>query len=396
MTRGSWMLAAAAVVATASVAGAADVWVRIAEPRAGAFVIGEVEIVAEVTAAEPVEGVEFRVDGRTIGLLTSPPYRLRVDLGADNTAHVFEVIARAAAGGEARDRVETLPVPIAGEVEVELQQLYVTVSAEGKRVLDLRPEDFEVVDDRAPQSLVTFALGDIPFTAVVLIDASASMAGEKLQSAMEGAVSFVEGMQELDQAKVMVFSDRLLNTTPFSNVEEVITAGLATARAAGGTALHDYLYVALKLIEQRQGRRVIVLLSDGVDSHSVLEMQDVADRARRSQALIYWIRLRRAGSAEADDQSVRLSSAWRTSSEYRDQFQLLKQTITRSGGSILSIESTDQIEGVFLNILRELREQYVLGYYPSNSRNDGEWHKVEVKVARPGVEVRVAEGYIDF
>lgn len=396
----SWLNRVAAAVsgalALASAAGAADVWVRIAEPHNGAFVIGEVEIVAEVTAAEPVEGVEFRVDGRTVGMLTAPPYRMRVDLGADNAAHVFEVIARAVAGGEARDRIETQPVPIAGEVEVELQQLYVTVSRQSERVLDLRPEDFAIVDERAPQEVVTFALGDIPFTAVVLIDASASMAGEKLQSAMEGAVAFVDGMQELDQAKVMVFSDRLLNTTPFSNVEEVITAGLATARAAGGTALHDYLYVALKLIEQRQGRRVIILLSDGVDSHSVLSMRDVAERARRSQALIYWIRLRRAGSAEADDEAVRLSSAWRTSAEYRQQFQLLKDTVARSGGSIHSIESTDQIEPVFLGILRELREQYVLGYYPSNRRNDGAWHGVDVKVARPGVEVRVAEGYIDF
>ncbi len=388
--------AVAIAFAVVSVANAADVWVRIVEPKNGDFAIGEVNFVAEVVAAEPVASVEFRVDGRTVGTLSIEPYRLRVDLGGDNTPHVFEVIARAEAGGEATDRVETQAVPIAREIEVELQQLYVTVSKNAQRVLDLRPEDFTIRDDGAEQGLVTFALGDIPFTAVLLIDASASMAGDKLQSAMAGATAFVGGMQELDQAKVMVFSDRLLNTTPFSNVQEVITASLATARAAGGTALHDYLYVALKLLEQRQGRRVVILLSDGVDSHSALSMQDVAERARRSQALIYWIRLRRAGSAEADDEAVRLSSAWRDPTEYKQQFDLLKQTVLQSGGSISSIRSIEQIQPVFLGILQELREQYVLGYYPSNRRNDGAWHKVEVKVDRGGVDVRVGEGYIDY
>jgi len=386
----------ALLMASASVASAADVWVRIVSPKNGDFAIGEVEFVAEVVAAEPVASVEFRVDGRTVGTLSIEPYRLSVDLGAENRSHVFEVIARAEAGGEATDRVETQAVPIAREIEVELQQLYVTVSKDSQRVLDLRPEDFTIRDDGAEQKLVTFALGDIPFTAVLLIDASASMAGDKLQAAMAGATAFVGGMQELDQAKVMVFSDRLLNTTPFSNVQEVITASLATAHAAGGTALHDYLYVALKLLEQRQGRRVVVLLSDGVDSHSALSMQDVAERARRSQALIYWIRLRRAGSAEADDEAVRLSSAWRDPGEYRNQFELLKQTVLQSGGSISSIRSIDQIQPVFLGILQELREQYVLGYYPSNRRNDGAWHSVDVKVDRGGVDVRVGEGYIDF
>ena len=373
-----------------------DVWVTIVEPKDGSLVIGDVVIEAEVVASGPVEGVEFRVDGRTVGMVTSPPYRMQVDLGVDNTAHRFEVIARCTGGGQAQDSVATEPVPISGGIDVELQQLYVTVTDNGGRVLDLGTKDFEVVDERAPQQLVTFERGDVPLTAALLIDSSSSMAGDKLQAAIKGATVFVENMEALDRAKVMFFSDQLQSSTPFADAGGVNSAWLATTRATGGTALHDYLFAALKLIEQRQGRRVVVLLSDGVDSHSTLSMEAVADLARRCQAQIHWIRLRVGGDAEADDETIRMWSAWRSASEYRDQFKLLKETVTRSGGDIHSIDRIEQIEGVFLEILRDLREQYVLGYYPSNRRNDGGWHDVRVRVARRGAHVRVAKGYVDY
>jgi Ca-activated chloride channel family protein len=373
-----------------------EVWVRITEPRDGALVIGKVAIAAEVMAREPVEGVEFRVDGRTVGMVTSPPYHLQVDLRDDNTVHRFEAIARCTTGEQARDSVTTQPVPISGRFDVELQQLYVAVTDHGERVLDLRPEDFEVVDEMSPQDLVTFELGDVPLTAVLLIDSSWSMAGDKLQAAIRGATAFVENMEALDQVKLMFFSDQLQSTTRFSDAGGVNSARLAVTRATGGTALYDYLYVALKLLEQRQGRRVIILLSDGVDSHSTLGMEAVADLARRCQAQIHWIRLRGRGDADAEDNTIRMSSAWRSASEYRHQLELLKETVSRSGGDTLSIDSIEQIEEVFLEILGDLREQYVLGYYPSNRRNDGAWHEVHVRVARRGLNVRVAKGYVDY
>lgn len=375
---------------------AAEVWVSIAEPREGAPVIGDVLIVADVVAAEPVEGVEFRLDGQTVGMVTSPPFRMQVNLGDDNTAHRFEVIARCIDGGTARDSVTTEPVPVAKEIDVELEQLYVTVTDHGERVLDLRREDFQVFDEKKPQQLITFELGDVPLTAVLLIDSSSSMAGEKLRAAIRGAMVFVDNMEALDRAKVMFFSDRLQSTTRFTNAGGVSSDWLSTTRATGGTALYDHLFVALKLIEQRQGRRVVLFLSDGVDTHSTLGMKAIADLARRCQAQIHWIRLR-VGSAEADDDGqLRTSSAWRSAPEYRDQLKLLKETIAQSGGATHPIDGVEEIEGVFLEILRDLREQYVLGYYPSTRRNDGAWHEVRVRVARRGAQVRVARGYVDY
>jgi len=388
----TWVL-----IAVVSVFGFADdLWVSISSPRDGDLVIGEVEVVAEVVAVAEVASVGFYADGRLIGALSLPPYRMPIDLGGENLPHQIRVVVRDIEGSEASAEVTTQPVPISAEIQVELQQLYVTVSHSGRRLLDLRPENFRVSDENQDQDLVTFALGDIPFTAALLIDASASMFGQKLEAAQAGAAAFVRGMAELDQCKVMVFSDKIQNTTPFTGVRDVLTAGLAGAVAEGGTALNDHMYLALKMLEQRQGRRVVVLLSDGVDSHSVLPMDDVFHNARRNQALIYWIRLTRPGGVGAGDESYSISSSWRSASEYRHQLDLLRRTVEESGGRIVDAQSPGEIAPIFVEILQELREQYVLGYYPSNERGDGSWHEIEVRVNRNGVDVRTHEGYIDF
>jgi Ca-activated chloride channel family protein len=312
--------------------------------------------------------------------------------------HAFEVVARDERGAEATDTVRTEAIPLGTEYSVGLQQLYVTVKSRlGNRVLDLEKEDFTVQDDGERQEIVTFARGDIPFTAVLLIDSSASMRGIKLDSAMAGAEAFVQGMQDLDQAKLLMFSHEVLTTTPFSSVHHVLSTSLSGAGARGGTALNDYLFSALTMLEMQQGRRVVVLLSDGIDSHSVLDMDDVYAAARSSRALIYWLRLPgTAGMTTGSTGRRSMSSAWRDKDEYREHFELLEKAVDESGGRIIEVTSIGRLQREFVEILRELREQYVLAYYPTQDRNNGRWHKVEVKVKRSSTRVRSSEGYVDF
>jgi Ca-activated chloride channel family protein len=374
-----------------------DIWVTIVEPASDSIVIGRVTIVAEVVAAEEVSEVEFYVDGKAVGLVTMPPFQLEVDLGEENVRHRFSVVARDVNGANATHIVVTEPVPIARDFDVELQQLYVTVTGRSGRVLDLAAEDFVVRDNDDVQEITTFATGDIPFTAALLIDASASMHGERLNHATAGAAAFVRGMRALDRAKLLVYSHQLLNTTPFTGNKDLLATGLSGAEASGGTALHDHLYLALKLLEERQGRRVLILLSDGVDSHSVLSMDQLNQQALKSQVVIYWIRLtREAGGTAPDEPGVKMWSAWRDSDEFRDQFSLLQQVVDDSGGRTIRVDQIQQVERVFVQILQELREQYVLGYYPSNRKDDGAWHRIRVKVDRRGTDVRTHRGYIDL
>jgi Ca-activated chloride channel family protein len=376
-------------------AGAQDIWVTIIQPKDGDLVIGELDVVVEVVSRLDIAEIEFQVDGRPIGTLSMEPFRMPVDLGEENLPHRFSVVAVDVEGNRASHEVNTHPIPISGDYEVELQQLYVSVTRGDERVLDVEREQFVVSDDGTPQELVTFARGDIPFTAVLLIDASASMFGEKIESAIAGAASFVHGMKELDQAQVMVFSDELLSTTPITDAKEVLTAGLSGTEARGGTALQDHLFVALELIAQRQGRRVMILLSDGVDTHSVLGMPQVFEVARKVNALVYWIRISSDNDGLAHGGGATMTSAWKNAAQYDEQLELLTQVVEESGGRILEVGAPDEIRPVFIDILKELREQYVLGFYPSDRRNDGRWHRVKVEVAGEDVEVRAPRGYVD-
>ena len=364
--------------------------VTLLAPEPGAPVFGEVEMVAEVVSEREIRRVTFLVDGRVVDELRRPPWRVRVDVGESSAEHRFEAVAEDATGERGRSLLVSPGLRVDHRLDLELQQLYVTVSRREARVLDLAREDFVVVDDGEVQRLVTFERGDVPLTALLLVDASDSMRGERLAAAVAGARAFLSQMAELDQAKLLLFADRVLHDSPFTNFAEVLATGLAGVEARGSTALNDHLYLGLKLLEPRQGRRVILLLSDGVDVASVLRMDEVIATVRRSRALIYWLRL---GSGNVPGG---LSSAWRDADAHRREFELLERGVAESGGRILVLAGVDGTAAAFTEILRELRDQYVLGYYPSNNRGDGSWHPVRVRVKGRGLKVRTRQGYVDF
>ena len=118
----------AAMVFPANTLFGQNIWVSILEPSDGDLVIGELDVRVEVVSRADVEEVEFHLDGRTIGTLTMEPFLLRVDLGEKNAPHEFSVIARDVEGNVATHTVKTNPISIGRDYEVELQQLYVSVS----------------------------------------------------------------------------------------------------------------------------------------------------------------------------------------------------------------------------------------------------------------------------
>lgn len=302
------------LVLAALPAAAQDFEVGIISPRPGRPIFGEIVIQATLyPPSAAVDAIEFFVDYRRVGRLTQPPWRLEVDVGEENRDHHFQVIAHPPEGEPVSASLETASIPVQGEVDVRLQQLYVTVSRGDERALDLRRQDFRVVDGGKRQEIETFARGDIPFSAVVLVDASASMSGGRLQTALAGAREFAERIRPLDQVKLLLFSDRRLHETPFTNLASLLVLGSESWAAADGTALNDALYIALKRLEAQKGRRVVLLLSDGVDIESVVDVADLAAVARRLGALVYWVQL---PSAQGNRHSL-----WRDASEHRRQIQ---------------------------------------------------------------------------
>lgn len=393
----SVLLAAAAPVALIALAavpaGASDVRVAILEPSPFDAVSGKVDVVVEVEAPSPVGRVQIFVDGRLMAELSEAPWRTTLQLGPENREHVFRAVAHTAAGTRGEMSLQTPAIEVDEVLELPLQQLYVTVSRGSDAVTDLDRHAFQVIDDGKLQEMVTFEGGDAPLTAVLLVDSSESMKGERLEAAIRGAQAFTAGMRELDEAMAVLFADELLEASPFTDEPSVVRSSLDGVEAGGGTALTDHLYAAFKILDGRQGRRVIVVLSDGFDIYSALRMRDVLWKAQRSQAIVYWLQLQE-GNARGTEPGL-FTSAWRDAEENREEYQTLRRLVLETGGRIEPIEGAGEIERAFQGILQELREQYVLGYYPTDLRHDGSWRAVTVSV-RGHHQVRVRDGYVDF
>ena len=377
---GLFLLAAAAL---------AQPTVRIQSPRPDQPVFGPTQVEVGVRSGEAVERVEVFVDGKLVGTAKTPPYRVSTDLGEENVRREFKAVAHTASGAVGTDTVVTVPVQVNDEMNLKLRALFASVIHGGRSNLELGQNDFEVLDNGVPQQIVTFGRDELPLTAVLLLDTSESMReGNRLEAVRRGARAFLDGMKPADEAMLALFSDRLLRFTPFLSDKKALDAAITSTPAAGGTAVNDFLYLSLKLLDARQGQRVVVLFSDGSDVHSVLPASDVLWKARAGQSLIYWIQL--GGKHQS------FTSAWRDYQGNDREYETLEKAVRESGGRTLSIERLEDLEGAFRSILQELRQQYALGYYATTAKGDGSWHKVEVRVKGFANRVRTRSGYADY
>jgi Ca-activated chloride channel family protein len=192
--------------------------------------------------------------------------------------------------------------------------------------------------------------------------------------------------------KLLLFSDHVRLETPFTSVPSILTLSLGEAEADGGSAVNDAAYLALKRLEERLGRKVLILFSDGVDVESVLPMEHVRQALRRDPVVLYWLRLRR--EEERGGNRPDFYTAWRDAEGHRREMEELRRAVQESGGRIETIDRVEQVKGVLEAILSELREQYVLGYTPSVSKGPGTWHDVELRV-RGGQQARTQKGYVE-
>src|SRR6202023_3353812 len=206
-----------------------------------------------------VTRVDLYLDGLKVGSAAAPPYRVRVDVGQENVGHHFEAVAygEGGEGGEngplASAGVRTPPFRADAEIDVRLRQLFVTVESGGHAAAGIGRADLAIYERGVEQPIVTFGRGDLPLSAALLLDASASMEGGRLAAALDGARRFVGALSRLDEAKLLLFADRVRRETPFTGVPAILSLGLAGVEAAGGTALNDALYLALKRLEERPG-----------------------------------------------------------------------------------------------------------------------------------------------
>ena len=361
-------------------------------------------MVVEVELARPhdIDRVEVWLDGVLVADLAKGEVQIEVDFGQENRPARLEV--RAFSGRELRgsDERRFTPIQVHEKVDLELQQIYVTVTDRGRRVLDLERGAFRIFDEGKRQDIVTFAHGNVAFTAVLLLDVSGSMRGLQLEHARAGAAAFVGGMLPHDEVMLLAFADRIRLATGFESGPAGLLARLEPLEAGEGTAVLDHLYLSLVRLERRQGRRVVILLSDGGDLHSGVAPQDLAELGRLSQALVYWVRLDppsiasgSAGGSFAMQTRRFPMTSWRSARDSEKVFKELQNLVERSGGRVVPVTQGSDIERAFSEILSELREQYALGYYADPRHDDGRWRDVRTEIKNKRYRVRARSGYVD-
>ena len=256
----------------------------------------------------------------------------------------------------------------------EIVDLYVTVTDhDGRLVPDLTQEDFAIFDDRQPQDIVVFENDVQPVTVVVMLDTSASMT-PSLDLLRAGAEQFLIRMLPGDQGRVGAFNDKIqIAPAEFTSDRDVLIDGLATLDFGNPTRLYDAIEPSLTALDGVEGRRGILVFTDGDDTGSDVGWRDVLDRAVNHDAMIYAIGLE--SEFFNGVRSVR-------SRPDRNLRKLAEET----GGGYFELHATDELGPTFTRVAQELHSQYVLGFVPT--RRDGEVHELGVLLARRGMEAR--------
>jgi Ca-activated chloride channel family protein len=241
---------------------------------------------------------------------------------------------------------------------------------DGRLVTGLEKENFRVFEDGMEQEVVTFSSEDVPISIGLIFDMSGSMS-DKIGKARQAAVQFLRTANPRDEFFLVSFGDQAELTSRFtSNVGELQNAMLYTA-PRGRTALLDAIYLGLSEMRgARNSKRALLILSDGGDNHSRYTESDIRNLVKEADCQLYSI-----GLFDANDRGRSLEELYGPT--------LLSEITQLTGGRVFPVTSLDDLPDIAAKIGLELRNQYILGYKPGNTRHNGAWRKIRVKLAPP-------------
>ena len=271
-------------------------------------------------------------------------------------------------------------------VDVNLVVVNVTVTDPFDRIVTgLEQNNFQVFDEKVVQKIASFSTEDAPISVGLIFDSSGSMS-DKIQKSKEAALQFFKTSNPQDEFMLINFSDRPNLITGFTSKFENIQDRLLFVKAGGRTALLDAIYLGLSEMKKATtNRRALLVISDGGDNHSRYTENDIKRAVRESDVQIYAV-----GIFEP------LSSRARTPEEAGGP-GLLADLAEVSGGRMFSVEDANELPDIAEKISIELRNQYVIGYHPSNLVRDGRWRRIKVKLdpprGLPPLQVYARTGY---
>lgn len=256
--------------------------------------------------------------------------------------------------------------------------IYATVTdALGRLIPDLERGDFEILDSGRKVELTVFENAIQPITVVVMLDTSGSMT-MNLDLLKQAATQFVIRLLPQDRARIGSFSDRI-RVAPAgftSDRDELIRILRDDIQYGNPTALWDATDAGMTALKDVEGRRVVLVFTDGADNVSARSQGEVLKRGRDGEFLIYAIglrsRMRGQGVTEPDPG--------------------LRKLAEETGGGYFELSDTDELNSTFTRVAAELHSQYVLGFSPETL--DGRVHKLDVTIKRPGLVARARKSYL--
>ena len=257
--------------------------------------------------------------------------------------------------------------------------LYATVTDAQKRLVpDLNQDDFQVFDNDKPQTLDLFVNEVQPITVVVMLDTSASMTGN-LKLLAQAAEQFVLRMLPKDKGMVGAFNDKIeFYPATFTADRDTLIRSLKDLDFGNPTRLYDAIAASMDRLQSVDGRRVVLVFTDGDDTGSRADGGTVLDQARREEVMIYAVGLRSDYFNGARQVRSKPDSG-------------LKRLAEETGGGYFELDNTSDLAPTFTRVAQELHSQYVLGFTPTVL--DGKIHRITVK-AKTGMSVRARRSYI--
>ncbi len=290
--------------------------------------------------------------------------------------------AASTAAGTDEPRVEITPrVKPAGDaavthgdirVETELVLINVTVTDPLNRfVTGLEKEHFKLFEDKSQQEIAQFSSEDAPLSVGLVFDCSGSM-GPKLQKSRMAAAEFFKTSNPNDEYFLAEFNDRPKLVVPFTHDVEELQNSLTFTSSKGRTALLDAVYLAMNHMHKAHNpRKALLVISDGGDNSSRYTESEIKNAVREADVQVYAI-----GIVEP------MATRGRTAEELNGP-NLLAQLAEQTGGRAFQVENINELPDVAAKIGVELRNQYLLGYSPTNKTKDGKYRHVQVKLVQP-------------
>lgn len=250
--------------------------------------------------------------------------------------------------------------------------------AQGRLVPSLEQEQFSILDNGKPQEITFFQNETQPFTVVVMLDYSASMTAnlDLLRAATE---QFLIRMLPQDKGQVGAFSDRIEFSGQFTNDRDDLISALRDLQYGNPTRLWDAVDQSVDMLKPVEGRKVVLVFTDGDDTYSKASFGSVLDHARQEEVMVYAIGLQ---SVFFNGQRMVRSQPDRS----------LRKIAEETGGGYFELKKTDELSPTFTRVAQELHSLYTLGFTPVAL--DGKEHKLDVKVKSSGMVARARKTYV--